>query len=120
MSASDHINETLFHGTSRRFKVGDVVLPAQQTGATQNWGSKSKNNPKVAYATDSMDSAQYYASVSKLMNDHSTARSRVYQVEPVNPETAQWEEKKYRDGTLRQHTSPEGYKVVRRAWIQRK
>ena len=120
MSASDHINETLFHGTSRRFKVGDVVLPAQQTGVPQNWGVKSKNNPKVAYATDSMDSAQYYARVSKLMNDHPTARSRVYEVEPVNPETAQWEEKKYRDGTLRQHTSPEGYKVVRRAWIQRK
>lgn len=120
MSASEHVNETLFHGTSRRFKAGELILPPSQTGATRNWGAKSKNDPNLAYATDSMEDAQYYGSVSMIGNKRSDARTRVYQVEPVNPETAGWVETKFRGGSLRQHTSPEGYRVVRRAYVERK
>lgn len=120
MSASEHVNETLFHGTSRRFKAGDLILPPSQSGATRNWGAKSKNDPNLAYATDNLQDAQYYGSVSMIGNKRSDARTRVYQVEPVNPETAGWVETKFRDGSLRQHTSPEGYRVVRRAYVERK
>lgn len=119
MSASEHINETLFHGTSRKFKAGDLILPPAQTGAQRNWGAKSKNDPNLAYATDNLQDARYYGSVSKILNDRSDARTRVYEVEPVNPETAGWTETKFRGGSLRQHTSPEGYRVLRRAYIDR-
>lgn len=119
MSASDHLNEPLFHGTSRKFKAGDLILPAAQTGARQNWGAKSKNDPNLAYATDSLENAKFYGSASHLGNKHPDARTRVYQVEPVNPETAEWTETKFRDGSLRQHTSSEGYRVVRRAYVQK-
>lgn len=120
MPAHEHVNETLFHGTSRRFKAGDLILPPSQTGATRNWGAKSKNDPNLAYATDNLQDAKYYGSVSMIGNKRSDARTRVYQVEPVNPETAGWTETKFRDGSLRQHTSPEGYRVVRRAYVERK
>lgn len=123
MSASEHVNETLFHGTSRKFKVGDLILPPSQTGVRANWGAKSKNDPNLAYATDDLESAKYYARVSSGLEEvrsSSPQRARVYQVEPVNPETAGWVETKFRDGSLRQHTSPEGYRVVRRAYVERK
>lgn len=119
MPASDHVNESLFHGTSRKFKTGDLILPPAQSGATRNWGAKSKNDPNLAYATDSLENAKYYGSVSKLLNDRPDARTRVYEVEPVNPETAGWTDTKFRDGSLRQHTSSEGYRVVRRAYTSR-
>ena len=120
MSASESLNETLFHGTSGRFKPGDIILPASKAGVKQNWGAKSKNDPNLAYATDSLDSAKYYADVSKLWNESPTARSRVYRVEPVNTESAKWTETKFREGTLRQHVSSEGYRVLGRAWIRPK
>jgi hypothetical protein len=119
MSASEHINENLFHGTSRKFKSGDLILPPSQSGATRNWGAKSKNDPNLAYATDNLQDAKYYGSVSKITNRRPDARTRVYEVEPVNPETAGWTETKFRDGSLRQHTSPDGYRVVRRVYTER-
>ena len=119
MSASEHINESLFHGTSRKFKTGDLILPPAQTGAQRNWGAKSKNDPNLSYATDDLETAKYYGSVSKIMDTSPDARTRVYQVEPVNPETAGWTETKFRDGSLRQHTSSEGYRVIRRAYTRR-
>lgn len=116
MASSDHLNEQLFHGTGRKFKVGDVILPASKTGVRQNWGAKSKNDPSKAYATDELDSAKYYARVSSLSSE---GTPRVYQVEPLNPDTAGWTETKFRDGILRQHVSTEGYRVVGRVWTQR-
>jgi len=120
MSASEHVNETLFHGTSRRFKPGDVVLPASQTGSKQNWGAKSKNDPNLAYATGELESAKYFSAVSALMDTSKASRMRVYQVEPVNHDTATWQNKKFREGSIREHVSPEGYRVVKRAWIGKK
>lgn len=122
MAAQDHLNEELFHGTAKRFKKGDVILPASQTGAKQNWGAKSKNNPNLAHATNNLDSARYYASVAALLNR--SGRARVYQVEPINPESAGWTEKSFSGGkggasTLREHTSAEGYRVLRRVWIDK-
>lgn len=121
MAAGDHLNEELFHGTAQRFKKGDVILPASQTGVRPNWGAKSKNDPNLAHATESLDSARYYASVSALIK---SGRARVYQVEPVNPESAGWVEKRFAGGkggvsTLREHTSAEGYRVLKQVWIDK-
>jgi len=116
MASSDHLNEQLFHGTAQKFKVGDIILPASQAGVRQNWGAKSKNDPNKAYATDQLDSAKYYARVANIGD---TGKPRVYQVEPVNPESAGWTETKFRDGVLRQHVSTEGYRVLGRVWTQR-
>lgn len=125
MAASEHLNETLFHGTAHRFKKGDVILPAKLANAKQNWGAKSKNDPNLAHATNDIDSAKYFASVAKLMNQNDSSRARVYQVEPVNPETAQWRDKKFAGGaggssSIREHVSSEGYRVVKNIWTQRK
>jgi hypothetical protein len=127
MAANEHLNEALFHGTGRKFKKGEIVLPASKAGVKQNWGAKSKNDPNVAHATDSLDSAKYFASVASLVSSTSdkTARARVYQVEPVNPESANWTEKRFAGGkggasSLREHTSAEGYRVVKRVWINKK
>jgi len=123
MAANEHLNEALFHGTGRQFKKGDVILPANKAGVETNWGAKSKNDPNMAYATDDLDSAKYFARVASIPDQK--ARPRVYQVEPVNPESAQWTEKKFAGGrggssTIREHVSPEGYRVVQRVWINKK
>ena len=122
MAASDHLNEPLFHGTAQKFKVGDVITPASVSGVRQNWGAKSKNDPKLAYATDQPESAKYYARVASLManTEPSGARARVYEVEPVNPQEARWVNTKFGNESLRQHVSSEGYRVVRRHWTARK
>lgn len=124
MPASEHLNESLFHGTAHPFKKGDVILPAKAAGVPTNWGAKSKNDPNLAHATDSMESAQYFASVASMIGSFGTdkKRARVYQVEPVNPETAEWREKKFAGGkggssTIREHVSPEGYRVIKRVWL---
>lgn len=114
MASSDHLNETLFHGTGRKFKVGEVILPPSQTGVRPNWGVKSKNDPKLVYATDNLDSAQYFARVAGLMKE---GRGRVYEVEPVNPDEARWVDTKFGKDSIRQHVSNEGYRVLRRAWL---
>ena len=124
MAASDHLNGPLFHGTSQKFKVGDVILPAETAGVRQNWGAKSKNDPKLAYATDQLDSAKYYARVSQSLAEtrdpESGPKAHVYQVEPVNPEEARWVDTKFGKESLRQHVSSEGYRVVKRHWTDRK
>ena len=116
MAASDHLNGLLFHGTAHQFKEGDVILPASKAGVKSNWGAKSKNNPNFAHATENLESARYFASVASIGKEG--AVPRVYQVEPVNPETAQWHEKRFAGGkggysTYREHISPDGYKVLR-------
>lgn len=123
MAASEHLNEVLFHGTASKFKKGDIILPAKKTGVERNWGAKSKNDPNYAYAIDDLDSAKYFASVASLSGGD--RRPRVYQVEPVNPETSGWREKKFAGGkggssTFREHASSEGYRVVKHVWTKRK
>lgn len=120
MPASEHLNDALFHGTAHPFKKGDIILPAKQAGVPTNWGAKSKNDPNLAHATDNMESAQYFARVASIGAEKK--RARVYQVEPVNPETAQWREKRFAGGkggysSIREHVSPEGYRVVKRVWL---
>ena len=123
MSASDHLNETLFHGTAYKFKKGEVILPAAQVEVERNWGAKSKNDPNYAYATDDLEQAKYFASVASLFGEG--RQPRVYQVEPVNPDSAGWREKKFAGGkggssTFREHASSEGYRVVKHVWTKRK
>lgn len=123
MAASDHLNETLFHGTGYKFKKGEVILPAAQAKVRSNWGAASKNDPNYAYATDDLEQAKYFASVASLFKEG--RQPRVYQVEPVNPETAGWREKKFAGGrggssTFREHASSEGYRVVKRVWTKKR
>lgn len=123
MAASDHLNETLFHGTGYKFKKGEVILPAAQVEVERNWGAKSKNDPNYAYATDDLEQAKYFASVASLFGEG--RQPRVYQVEPVNPDSAGWREKKFAGGkggssTFREHASSEGYRVVKHVWTERK
>ena len=116
MAASDHLNELLFHGTAHPFQEGDIILPANKAGVETNWGRKSKNDPNLAHATGDVESARYFASVASLGKEG--AVPRVYQVEPVNQETAQWREKRFAGGSggfsvIREHVSTEGYKVIK-------
>jgi len=122
MAASDHLNETLFHGTGYKFKKGEVILPAAQGEVERNWGAKSKNDPNYAYATDDLEQAKYFASVASLLGEG--RRPRVYQVEPVNPKTAGWREKRFAGGkggssSFREHASSEGYRVIKHVWTKR-
>lgn len=124
MSASEHLNKPLFHGTNRKFKAGDIILPRSQTGASPNWVPKVvKNDRSLAYATDDMKDAKAYSrsAHSVDLGETSTSKPRVYQVEPVNPDSARWEEKSLNWGRdiLRQHVSSEGYRVVKRVWTGR-
>lgn len=123
MAASDHLNEILFHGTGYKFKKGDVILPASQAKVSTNWGAKSKNDPNYAYATDDIEQAKYFAATASLFDK--SRHPRVYQVEPVNPDTAGWREKKFAGGrggsqSFREHASSEGYRVVKHVWTKRK
>jgi len=117
-------NEVLFHGTGHRFKKGDVVLPASQIDVERNWGAKSKNDPNYAYATNDVDQAKYFADIASLFGVG--RHPRVYQVEPVNPDTAGWRVKNFpggRDGgsrSFREHASPDGYRVVKQVWTRPK
>jgi len=122
MPAKDALNKDLFHGTHRVFKPGDVILPASAAGVHQNWGEESSNNAEVAHATDDITNARFYAGVSRFNNRKDpSARARVYQVEPVNPEEARWQEKPMsNDTTVREHVSSEGYRVVKRVWVEPK
>lgn len=83
MSASDHINKVLFHGTRRLFNEGDIILPASKSGATENWGGLSQN--KYAYATPNLDAARFFAEQAKGGDSEEHTIPRVYRVEPVNP-----------------------------------
>ena len=129
MPASDHLNPQLFHGTAHRFKKGEVILPANLANVPQNWGAASKNDPNLAHATSNLDSAKYFANVAKaiqgMRRQDDSLRARVYQVEPVNPQTAQWRDKKFAGGrggssAIREHVSSEGYRVVKNVWTERK
>lgn len=122
MAASDSLNQSLFHGTHRRFKPGDVILPATGAGVRPNWGRKSKNDPELAYSTPDMDTAQYFAKTAHFLNrENRTSRARVYEVAPVNPENTEWSQLGKTDtgDPIMQQASREGYRVIRRAWIGR-
>lgn len=73
MSASDHINNALFHGTSAQLNVGDVVEPRSMNyivGAPAAWAA---NDPELA---------KYYANEKVAINKSQTGS--IYQVEPVD------------------------------------
>lgn len=119
------LSERLFHGTSRPFKVGDVILPRAQTGVPPNPGEfplgegVAAATPDVnmarAYARGAVDWTQRFAQHG-IVEDASEAKPYVYEVQPVNPEEGQWVERKSRSGVFKEHVSPSGYQVVRNAW----
>jgi len=116
-------DEVLFHGTAHKFKKGDVVLPASRIDVERNWGAKSKNDPNYAYATNDVEQAKYFADVASFLRKNCYAR--VYQVEPVNPDTADWREKRFSGGrggsqSFVEHASPDGYRVVKQIWRGRR
>jgi hypothetical protein len=73
VSASDHINRVLFHGTSAQLNVGDVLEPR-----TMNYVVGAK----AVFAATEPDLAKHYAYEKMAINKSDTGS--VYQVEPVD------------------------------------
>jgi len=132
MSASDKLNEALFHGKSHRFKPGDLILPPEQSGKRSEWEHVSGNVTKNAFATPNISDAMHFAKSSFIFKRtqyskegipriNRMARPRVYEVEPLNPESLKTRTSSYADNdSVYKYTdvkSPEGFRVVRRAWI---
>jgi|688.fasta_scaffold1425348_1 hypothetical protein len=80
MSASDHVNPRLFHGTGHYFGPGETIDP-RSPGA-----NPSRENPTInkTYATSNMEYAQYYAKLEAW--DKGMLFAPVYEVKMENPE----------------------------------
>jgi hypothetical protein len=82
MSASDHVNRTLFHGTGHTFSEGETIDPQKNTKNGNQVGmlvdSSGKTKPRV-YLTDSYDKAHNWSSRAAYDNDMLFAP--VYEVE---------------------------------------
>ena len=79
MSASDHLSpQQFFHGSHKKFKPGDVLLPPSRTGeearSHPDIDPSEFNNREHVYMTDSPESAASYAS--------DKGGTHVYEVEP--------------------------------------
>ena len=72
------LSSSLFHGTDKKFKKGDVLLPPSKTGETPrshpDIDPEEFNNKEHVYMTDSPDSAANYAA--------DKGGKYVYEVEP--------------------------------------
>jgi hypothetical protein len=135
----------LLHGTSQKFKPGDVILPASKLSNKPVW---NVSNPNVAYATSDQNFAlkaartarfesatRNEALVSGLLNpriekgipvrmplgelnarDYNklvrSSRARIYEVEPVNPETV----KINKVDKIREKQSAEGFVVKKEVY----
>lgn len=84
MSASDHLNIQLFHGTNAPLKVGDIVEPAGDIGSP--WADVVPDVGDWAFATYRPDFAEMYATQAHhedLLGIDDESRPRVFRVEPV-------------------------------------
>lgn len=126
MSASEHVNETLFHGTRERLKPGDIILPPSKRGVEPRWDEPTKKMRENAFATPSLPDAIHFAKSSARFRNPNPARTaRVYEVEPVDPETVKTGKSTYSspywssdtEYSFREAYSPEGFRVIRRRWV---
>jgi hypothetical protein len=76
---------TLFHGTNRKFNVGDLILPAIEHGGTINYSTEYLKQLKdFAHATIHITEAERYAANAALKNG---GTANVYLVRPFDPAT---------------------------------
>jgi hypothetical protein len=76
---------TLFHGTNRKFNVGDLILPANEHGGTINYSTEYLKQLKdFAHATIHITEAERYAANAALKNG---GTANVYLVKPFDPAT---------------------------------
>lgn len=76
---------TLFHGTNRKFNVGDLILPANEHGGTINYSTEYLKQLKdYAHATIHITEAERYAANAALKNG---GTANVYLVKPFDPAT---------------------------------
>ncbi len=89
----NNLSAVLFHGTNKKFKKGDVLLPPSKTGEESrshpDVDPQEFNNREHVYMTDSLESAANYAADKE--------GKYVYEVEPhkdvhEDPESAITEE----------------------------
>lgn len=83
MSASEHVNRTLFHGTAHVFGEGETIDPQVNSNNGNMMGMYLENNKPHAYVTSSKDSAERYAGIAA--DWHGTLFAPVYEVED-NPD----------------------------------
>ena len=131
MSASDHLNEQLFHGSSTRYGVvrpGGLIMPLAdlekyKEGAISNYHTKIPDDDSiyddyypesygVAHATPDFSLAQNYARWSAYggVQHDAGATPIVYEVHPAED----MEPDEYDDGSF---VSPKGFRVKNIAWI---
>jgi len=103
-----------WHGTHVALNPGDIISPRNSRGGQSNFETTDSSkdltgwNPgHVAYATDSVEIAEWYAQHAAKKH----GEGRVYKVEPVNP--SDLEEDKYGGGFDKPaYQSPSGFRVV--------
>ena len=128
MSASDHLNERLFHGSSTRYgliRPGERILPLSELEkykkrAISNYYTEMPEDgddyyPEsygIAHATPNFKLAQNYARWSAFGGVQHDAASTpvVYEVHP----TEDMEPDEYDDGSF---VTPKGFRVKNIAWI---
>ena len=84
MSAADHLNKQLFHGTAAILNIGDVLEPR---GIYNTFSSPDVAVPAV-YATTDPNDALNYAYTGMIVNKTKGKpydRGAIYEVEPVDP-----------------------------------
>jgi hypothetical protein len=89
MSASDHINGILFHGSNHLFSPGDLVIPREAERGEYP-------EPGISYATPDKNLAKRFG-------------KHIFQVEPIDREKTYAH--KYTD-TAYEVLSPVGFKVL--------
>lgn len=80
--ASSIDNEAFYHGTTQKFKPGDIVKPPSETSIISEKGRK-KNLDKVFFTKD-IGSAKIYAGRAK---NSLGGVPRVYEIKPIGPVT---------------------------------
>lgn len=108
------LSQPLFHGTSQKFKPGDVIVPRSKgTHETFNYG----NNPAYgeethdyAYATTDKEEAKFFGG----------KKGNVYEVEPIGKTRSRRLYKTLPKGApksaldIREHLSTEGFRVKKK------
>lgn len=122
-------HRTLFHGTSATLKPGDLILPVNKVEQPKildagtpyeravypNMVFHGLSKPHLAYATEDIVDAKYFAEeASRNPQDHIDS-AYVYEVEPLGTTTIKKIFPRYQPGVDRlEHQSTEGFRVIRK------
>lgn len=115
MAASDHLNETLFHGTITKHGVlnpGDVVVPrSSREDIKEKRGSLRHDIATHVFATTNFDDAKEYG---RSKQDDTPYNAVVYEVDPSGD---MFEDDFHGEGwDGHSYASPTGFRVKRVVW----